>query len=146
MNAKNAKLKTLKKQKLVKNLLYKNLVYKIQGIIFEIYKTLGSGFKELIYQNAIEEELKQQKLLFEREKSLTIRYKNKSVGFYKPDFIIDNKVILEIKAVPEMPKYFEVQLFNYLKATNYKLGLLVNFGSDGGVDIRRRIYDKVRRR
>lgn len=127
-----------------KNILYKDLAYKIQGIIFEIYKNLGAGFKELIYQNAIEEEFNSQKILFEREKSLRIKYKNKLVGFYKVDFIIEDKIILEIKAVPEMPKYFETQLFNYLKATDYKLGLLVNFGCDGGVDIRRRIYDTVR--
>jgi len=129
---------------MVKDLLYKNLVYKIQGALFEIYKTLGAGFKELIYQNAIEEELNRQNILFEREYSLKIKYKGKLVGFYKPDFIIEDKIILEIKAVLEMPVYFETQLFNYLKATNYKLGLLVNFGCDGGIDIRRRIYDKVR--
>jgi len=127
------------------DLLYKDLVYKIQGILFEIYKTLGPGFKEIVYQNAIEEEFKRQKILFSKEPSLKIAYKEKIVGFYKPDFIVDGKIILEIKAVPEMPTYFETQLFYYLKATDYKLGLLVNFGCDGGVDIRRRIYDLVRK-
>lgn len=132
---------------MVKNdLLYKDLVYKVQGALFEIYKTLGPGFKESIYQNAIEEELRTQKIDFRREHSLKIEYKSKEVGFYRPDFIIDEKIILEIKAVPETLMYFETQLYYYLKATNYKLGLLVNFGSDGGVDIRRRIYDLVRDR
>ena len=128
----------------VDKLLYKDLVYKVQGAFFEIYKTLGPGFKESIYQNAIEEELEKQKIAYRREPSLTIKYKAKEVGYYRPDFIIDEKIILEIKAVPEMPMYFETQLYYYLKATNYKLGLLVNFGSDGGVDIRRRIYDLAR--
>lgn len=124
---------------MVRNLLYKDLVYKIQGILFEVYKTLGSGFKESIYQNAIEEELIKQKISYKREPSLKINYKDKVVGLYRPDFIIDEKVLLEIKAVPEVLVYFEIQLFNYLKATKYKLGLLVNFGCDGGVDIRRKI-------
>ena len=127
-------------------LLYKDLVYEIQGAFFEIYKTLGPGFKESIYQSAIEEEFEKQKIVYRRELSLKINYKGKEVGFYRPDFIIDEKIILEIKAVPEMPMYFETQLYYYLKATNYKLGLLVNFDSDGGVDIRRRIYDLARKR
>ncbi|MBU3957375.1 GxxExxY protein [Patescibacteria group bacterium] len=124
---------------MAKKLLYKDLVYRIQGILFEVYKTLGPGFKESIYQNAIEEELIKQEITYKREPSLKIKYKNKEVGVYKPDFVVDEKVLLEIKALPEMPAYFETQLFNYLKATKYKLGLLVNFGCDGGVDIRRRI-------
>jgi len=128
------------------DLLYKDLAYKIRGVLFEVYKRLGSGFKEIVYQNAIEEEFKKQKIKSEKERSLKIKYKGKLVGFYKADFIIEDKIILEIKAVPEMPKYFEAQLFNYLKATNYKLGLLVNFGCDGGVDIRRRIYDLARKK
>jgi len=131
---------------MVKDLLYKDLVYKIQGVLFEIYKTIGAGFKESIYQNAIEKELNIQEIRFEKERSLKIKYKEKLVGTYRPDFIVEDKVILEIKAVPEMPTYFEVQLFNYLKATDYKLGLLVNFGSEKGVDIRRRIYDRARKR
>lgn len=130
---------------MTKDLLYKELVYKLQGIIFEVYKTLGSGFKESIYQNALEEEFINQHFLYKREPTLKIRYKEKLVGYYKPDFIIDDKIIIELKAVPIMPKYFETQLYYYLKATNYKLGLLVNFGSDGKVDIRRRIYDLARK-
>ena len=129
-----------------KDLLYKNLAFKLQGVIFEIYKTLGPGFKELIYQNAIEEELKKQKISFLREPSLKIKYKGKTIGLYRPDYIVENKILLEIKAVPQTANYFETQLFYYLKATDYKLGLLVNFGTDGGVDIKRRIYDKIRRK
>ncbi len=131
---------------MVKDLLYKDLVYKIQGVLFEVYKNLGAGFKELIYQNALEEEFKKKEISFVREKTLKIKYKGKVVGFYKPDFIVKNKIILEIKAVPKMPTYFETQLFNYLKATDYKLGLLVNFGCDGGVDIRRRILTRKTRK
>jgi len=77
---------------MVKNLLYRELVYKIQGIIFEVYKTLRAGFKELIYQNALEQELLQQNISFQREVALEIGYKGKKVGFYKPDFIIEDKL------------------------------------------------------
>ena len=130
---------------MVKDLLYKELAYKLQGIIFEVYKILGSGFKESVYQNALEEEFVKQNCLYKREPTLTIKYKGKLVGYYRPDFVIDDKIIIELKAVPIMPKYFETQLYYYLKATSYKLGLLVNFGADGKVDIRRRIYDLVRK-
>lgn len=128
------------------DLLYKELVYKIQGAIFEVYKTLGPGFKETVYQEALAKELEERKLKFEKEKSLKIQYKGNLVGLYKADFVVEDKVIVEIKAVPEMPAYFETQLFYYLKATNYKLGLLVNFGAEKKVDIRRRIYDEVRKK
>jgi len=129
---------------MVKDLLYKDLVYKIQGAIFEVYKTLGPGFKESIYQNALEDEFKGKGISFKRECSLKISYKSKEVGFYRPDFIVEGKIILEVKAAPETKPYFQTQLFYYLKATNYKLGLLVNFGTEGEADIVRRIYDKVR--
>lgn len=130
---------------MLKDLLYKDLVYKLQGIFFEIYKTIGPGFKESVYQNAIEEELKQQKLKYKREPTLKIMFKGKNIGIYRPDFIIEDQVILEIKSVQEMPPYFENQLYSYLKASDYLLGLLVNFGNDKKVDIRRRIYETARK-
>lgn len=126
-------------------LLYKELAYKVQGVLFEVYKIIGPGFKELVYQNAIEEELKLQKIKYIREPSLKIVFKGKNMGLYKPDFIIEDKIILEIKSVAEMPTYFENQLFSYLKASNYLLGLLANFGSDKNVEIKRRIYDTARK-
>lgn len=141
LDAKNAK-----DEKMVKDLLYKKLVYKIQGVVFEVYKELGPGFKESIYQQALEEEFNHQRIPFQKEVPLEISYKDKKVGLYRPDFIVDEKVILEVKAVPQMPLYFETQLYYYLKATNYKLGLLVNFGCDGGVDIRRRILTRKARK
>ena len=70
-------------------------------------------------------------------------FKGKKVGIYEPDFVVDNKIIIEIKSVLNMPKVFENQLYYYLKGTSYKVGYLVNFGNEH-IDIRRRIYDKVR--
>jgi len=109
-------------------LIYADLTYKIRGSIFNVYNTLGFGHKEQVYQKALAEELKGKKINYEREKRLAVRYKGKTVGSYQPDFIIENKIILEIKAVKFMPKIFETQVLNYLKGIGYKLGLLINFG------------------
>lgn len=122
-------------------LLYKELSYDLQGALFEVWKELGPAYKELVYGKALASELETRKISFETEKSISIIYKGTLVGIYRPDFVIDNKVLLEIKAVPEMPKYMETQLYYYLKATDYKIGYLVNFGGEK-LDIRRRIYTK----
>ena len=109
-------------------LLYQDLTYKIRGCIFTVYNTLGCGHKELIYQNALEQELKKQNLTFEAQKSFNVFYGNKKVGNYRPDLVVENTVIIEIKAANLNLKIFESQLLSYLKATPYQLGLLVNFG------------------
>ncbi len=129
----------------MEDLLYKDLVYKIQGALFSVYKELGPAFKESVYQKAIAQEFVNQDIAFEQERVFKINYKDTEVGMFRPDFIVEDKIILEIKAVPQMPSVFETQLFYYLKATNYKLGLLANFGCDRGVDIRRRVYDTARK-
>lgn len=110
-------------------LLYEELSYKIRGCCFTVYNTLGFGHKEDIYQKALELELAKQKVKYEAQKSLAIYYDDKKVGSYRPDLIIDDKIIVEIKAVEYIPKNFEQQLIYYLKGTNFKLGFLVNFGS-----------------
>ncbi len=118
---------------------HEELTYKIRGSIFEVYNTLGSGFKEIIYHNALREEFGKRKIEYTEKKKIKISYNGKQVGTYEPDFIVGDEVILEIKAVELMPKVFEKQLYNYLKATEYRVGILVNFGADK-LDIRRRIY------
>jgi len=130
---------------MVDDLLYRDLVYKVQGVLFSVYKELGPAFKEAAYQKAIAHEFENQGITFDRERVFRISYKSEQVGVFRPDFVVEDKIILEIKAVAKMPKVFETQLFYYLKATNFKLGLLANFGCDGGVDIRRRIYDTARK-
>lgn len=107
---------------------YSELTYKVRGAIFQVRKTLGSGHKETIYHKALIEEFKKEHIPFETEKSLDVKYLGKLIGNYRPDFIIENKVIIEIKAVSFMPKSFESQLIHYLKTTGYKIGLLINFG------------------
>lgn len=109
-------------------LLYEDLTYKIRRAVFDVYNTLGYGHKENVYQKALAKELKDLKINYEQEKSLPVKYKQEKVGNYRPDFIVDNKVIIEIKAANFTPKDAVKQLTYYLKGTGYKLGLLVNFG------------------
>lgn len=110
-------------------LLYPDITYKVRGCIFNVYNTLGYGHKEHVYQKALEKEFKDSKVPFKKEQNLNVFYKNERIGNYRPDFVVDNKIIIEIKAVEFMPKTFELQLIHYLKTTNFELGLLVNFGS-----------------
>lgn len=110
-------------------LIYADITYKVRGAIFTVYNYLGFGHKEQVYQKALEKEFIEDNLPFKREVSLNVRYKDAVIGNYRPDFIIDDKIIIELKAVEFMPKAFETQLLHYLKTTGYQLGLLVNFGS-----------------
>lgn len=114
----------------INGLLYKELTYKIRGCIFQVYNTLGPGHKESIYQNALENELHGQGIKFDSQKVFDVYYNHKKMGVYKPDLIIEEKIIIEIKAACLNLKIFEKQVLGYLKATPYQLGLLVNFGTD----------------
>lgn len=127
------------KNKKVDNFLYEDLSYKIRGCAFKVYNTLGFGHKENIYQNALASEFKRAEVNFSREKILSVIYGGKKIGIYKPDFVVEDKIIIEIKAVPQISKAYEVQLTYYLKGSNYKLGFLINFGGKN-LDIRRRIW------
>ncbi|MDP2939991.1 MAG: GxxExxY protein [Candidatus Omnitrophota bacterium] len=118
-----------------------SLSYKLRGAFFDVYNTLGPSFKESIYHNALVFEFTTQGIPFKEKVRMPIFYKNKQVGIYEPDFVIDNKILIEIKAVPTLLKLFDMQLYYYLKGTPYELGFLVNFGSDK-IQIKRRIQDK----
>ena len=111
------------------NLLYSDLTYKIRGAIFTVYNHLGFGHKEIVYQKALAREFGERSIPFEREKALGVIYKNENIGVYRPDFVVDEKIILEIKAVEFIPMSFENQIIHYLKSTGYTVGLLANFGS-----------------
>ncbi len=108
--------------------IYKDLTYQIRKAIFTVYNELGFGHKEQVYQKALSSEFSLLRIPFLREKSVNVYYKDQIVGTYRPDFIVDNKVIIELKAVEFMPLSYERQLLHYLKSTKYKLGFLVNFG------------------
>ncbi|OGZ00409.1 MAG: hypothetical protein A2945_03640 [Candidatus Liptonbacteria bacterium RIFCSPLOWO2_01_FULL_52_25] len=125
------------------DLLYEDLTYKIRGAAFEVRKRLGLGHKESVYRNALTQELSNQGLQYEAEKNVGIFYDGKKVGSYQPDFIVGNKVIVELKALPEIGRPQTEQLWSYLKGSEYKLALLVNFGSKD-LEIKRVVYDTAR--
>lgn len=125
--------------------LYEDLSYKIRGCAFRVYNTLGFGHKENIYSEALKSEFEKEGIKLEREKVLPVFYQGKKVGIYRPDFIIENKILIEIKAVSFMPRDYEIQLTYYLKGTEYKLGFLINFGNRK-LDIRRRVWTPVYQR
>lgn len=120
-------------------LLYPDLSYKVRGCFFKVYNVLGFGHKESVYHKALAKEFNNSKLKYEEEKNLQVSYRGEKVGNYRPDFVIENIIIIEIKALEYINKIHEMQLLHYLKSTGYKLGFLVNFGSRK-LDICRRIW------
>jgi GxxExxY protein len=109
-------------------LLHKEITDKVLKTFYQVYNELGFGFLERVYQNAMFYELKAQGFICETEKPIKVYYKNLLVGEYRADIIIDNKVILELKASEVLVYENELQLINYLKATEIEVGLLLNFG------------------
>jgi GxxExxY protein len=103
------------------------LTYLINGAIFEVNRQLGAGFLEKVYEKALLIELLDRGLKAETQVPVKVKYKGREVGEYYADIVVENKVILEIKSIDSLQKIHEAQLLNYLKATGYKLGLLVNF-------------------
>jgi len=103
------------------------LTYKINGAIFEVNRELGAGFLEKVYENALLVELNKMGIKAENQVPVRVQYKGKDVGEYCADIVVENQVLLELKAVESLQKIHEAQLLNYLKATEFKIGLLVNF-------------------
>jgi GxxExxY protein len=111
-------------------ILYKEEVYAIQGAVFDVYREMGCGFLEPVYQECLEKELKVRGIPFESQKELRLRYKGEVLDLtYKPDLICYGTIIVELKAVKDIEDIHRAQIFNYLKATGLRLGLLVNFGN-----------------
>lgn len=116
--------------KFVDKLLYKEEVYRIIGCAMEVHRTLGCGFLEAVYQEALEIEFQRQRLPYEREKPLGITYKGLLLQkTYIADFVCFDKIIVELKALSTFSSEHYAQVLNYLKATGYRLGLLINFGA-----------------
>ena len=101
------------------------LTYKINGAIFEVNRVLGAGFLEKVYENALVLELRNQGLKAESQSPISVLYKGEVVGEYLADILVEDKVILELKAVDQLQKVYEAQILNYLKATGIKIGLLL---------------------
>ena len=110
-------------------MLYKDLTDKVLAAAYSVHRELGCGFFEKVYQEALAIVLSEQGIPFEREKHLPIFYHGRQLQCdFVADFVVDDKIILELKAVTEMLPVFEAQLINYLKATDIKVGFLMNFG------------------
>ena len=121
-----------------KDLIYEEETYAIRGAIYEVYKTLGIGFLEAVYQEALELELAARGLPFESQPEITIAYKGAILRQkYRADIVCFNKIIVELKAVKQVLPEHAAQLQNYLRATGMKLGLIVNFSHHPGVEIKR---------
>src|SRR3989344_775376 len=125
------------------SLLYEDITYKIRGAAFTVKKSLGLGHKEVVYQKALEIEFKKVGLNFESQKIIDVFYENQKVGVYTPDFIVEEKIIIELKSLPEIGKPQEEQLWSYLKGSKYQLALLINFGS-GDITFKRIVYESLR--
>ena len=124
-------------------LLYEDLTFKIREAVFTVRKELGLGHKEIIYQKALAIEFEKLGLPFTQEQQLPVIYNGKKVGVYRPDFVIDNKIIIELKALPFLGNQEKQQLWNYLKGSEYTLGLLINFGHSQ-LEIERVVYETAR--
>ena len=103
--------------------------YQLIGICMEVHRQLGMGFKEIVYKDALEIELKEAGISFEREKLYKIEYKNRVLRHkYCADFIVYDSILLEVKSTPVIVNSFIAQTINYLKASGLKLGIIANFG------------------
>lgn len=95
----------------------------------EVHSVLGPGYLEAVYQKAMADEFDLRKIDFEEQVNLQVDYKGNVIGEYRVDYLVDEKVVVEIKAVKKLTVIQEAQLINYLKGTGYKVGLLINFGA-----------------
>ncbi len=103
------------------------LTYRINGCVYEVYRQLGHGYLEKVYENALACELALAGLQVEVQKALAVRYKGQLVGEYLVDLLVEGRVILELKAQEKLHPAHEAQLLNYLRASGIKIGLLINF-------------------
>jgi len=104
-----------------------DITYKIRAAIFEVNRILGAGFLEKVYENALLFELRNMGLNAAAQVPININYKGEIIGEYFADIVVEDTIIIELKAVESLQKIHEAQLLNYLKATKYEIGLLVNF-------------------
>jgi GxxExxY protein len=120
----------MKKDKITRMKIKDPLTEKVIGCCFKVHRTLGPGFHEKIYHNALKLALRETGLKFQTEKSFKVFYQKVSVGSFKADLMVEEKVIVELKSLTgNIPNIFESQVLSYLKASGLKTGLLVNFGN-----------------
>ena len=113
----------------VENYLHQDITRKIIGAAMEVHKSLGNGFQELIYQRSLAIEMKKHGLNYVREQEMKVEYKGEEVGTRRVDYFVENKIMVEIKAITKLEDVHLAQAKNYLEAYNIEVGLLINFGS-----------------
>jgi GxxExxY protein len=128
----------VKKGGLMSDYIYEKESYTIRGAIYDVYKEIGCGFLEAVYQECLEKEFRLRGIPFSAQYNINISYKGvELLQQYKADFVCYDKIILEIKAVKNLEDIHFAQVMNYLKATGFKLGFLVNFQSHPKAEIKR---------
>jgi len=118
---------------------YSDITEKIIKASYEVHNNLGYGFLEKVYENSLAIELRNIGLNVKQQEPIKVLYKGELVGDYVADLMVEDKVIVEIKSVSKLEQVHEVQLVNYLKATEKEVGLLINFGKS--VEVKRKIFD-----
>ncbi|MBL1279953.1 MAG: GxxExxY protein [Fluviicola sp.] len=126
------------------NYKHSELTEQIINAFYHVYNTLGYGFLEKVYENAMSIELEKRALSVELQKAITVYYDDKKVGQYFADMFINKTIIVELKASESLKKEHEYQLINYLKATESEIGLLLNFGTTP--QVKRRVFSNSKKR
>ena len=126
---------------IIDDLYYKEEVYDIIKCAFNVYNTLGFGFLEAVYQEALEIEFRKNGIEYESQKPLTIYYQGEELSKkYFADIVVGDNIIIELKAISSLTQADSSQLINYMKATGIKLGLLINFGNRRKLEWERRVF------
>ena len=116
-------------------LIYKQESYEIMGACFEVYKEMGVGFVEAVYHECLEKEFRRRSLPYVHHAGLALNYKGEPLNqSYQADFVMYSKIVLEVKVAKRLDDIHRAQVINYLKATGFQLGLLVNYGRLGGLE------------
>jgi GxxExxY protein len=113
--------------------LHRDTSFQIIAAVYEVHNVLGFGFLESVYQKALVKELLLRGLKAEAQKEIIIRYKGEDIGSFYADIVVNDDIILELKAIENLTKAHEAQLLNYLKGTGLKLGFLINFGKEKAI-------------
>ena len=125
------------------NLKHSDITSKIIKGFYKVYNTLGYGFLEKVYENALALEIEEMGLSVSRQQPIKVFYNGKEVGDYFADLVIEGCVIIELKSVEKLAEIHEAQLLNYLKATEIEVGLLLNFGTKA--EYKRKVFDNNRK-
>jgi GxxExxY protein len=132
-------------QKQASKLLYPELTEKIIGVYYDVYNEVGHGFLESVYSNCMQIALTQAGLTVEREVLIPVVFRNRDVGQFRSDLLVEKLVLLELKAVQALDRSHEAQVLNYLRATELEVGLLLNFGAPQP-QLKRLVFENINKK